>query len=288
MRGLKILPFLGILLLPIKGHADTLDNALALFDFAEASYPELLQPTAPEVQEIQGFYVRHYTETGIYLGVQGDNIWAFGAALGPDVVYVGKLNDLIAIEASDITDLNFSNRSPECTYYAESLVSDVRDLKRSLSFDGSVNITVEGDECIISSNSIPNHDFNDSSAAFASDVNEVDAEYRIPVEPVFASNPTDLSLNYDNAVLLNGVKVDLLAAACFGVGNERDGCTDIDQPWRFDPMSPNNNFGTDQHNAHPQPDGSYHYHGNPMALFEQSAISESPVVGFAADGFPIY
>jgi len=136
MHGFKQLLLLLILVLPGKGLTDTLDNALALFDFAEANFPELLQPLAPEVQEIQGFYVRHYEETGIYLGIQGDNIWAFGAALGPDVVYVGKLNDLITLDASDITNLNLSNRRPQCTYYAESLFSNVRDIKRSLNFDG--------------------------------------------------------------------------------------------------------------------------------------------------------
>ncbi|MGA1054360.1 MAG: YHYH protein, partial [Pseudohongiellaceae bacterium] len=45
----------------------------------------------------------------------------------------------------------------------------------------------------------------------------------------------------------------------------------------------------DSHNAHTQPNGAYHYHGNPKALFQQENTSqESPVVGFAADGFPIY
>lgn len=50
-----------------------------------------------------------------------------------------------------------------------------------------------------------------------------------------------------------------------------------------------NNFGTDLHNAHTQPDGAYHYHGNPNSLFDQTNPSmESPVIGFAADGYPIY
>jgi len=71
----------------------------------------------------------------------------------------------------------------------------------------------------------------------------------------------------DNAILLNGVKVDILAAACFQVGDERTGCTDPLQPWRFDPMFSANGFRVDSHNAHSQPDGAYHYHGVPNALF---------------------
>ena len=41
-------------------------------------------------------------------------------------------------------------------------------------------------------------------------------------------------------------------------------------------------------NAHTQPDGTYHYHGEPNALYSSDEAVVSPVVGFAADGFPIF
>ncbi|NQV69752.1 MAG: YHYH protein [Pseudohongiella sp.] len=268
--------------------ADTRDNALALFFFAESAYPELLTPAAPEIQEIQGAYVRYYSDTEIYLGVQGDNILAVGGSLGANVTSYGKLADLISVLDSDISDVLLSNRRAECSYYAENRISSVLDIKRNILFAGSLQFTVEGEECIINSNSIPNHDFNDSSASFATNVSAVNAEYRIPTTPAFAPSTTAISLTTDNAVLLNGVKVDLLAAGCFGVGDGKIGCNNINQPWRYDPMSPLAQFGTDQHNAHTQPDGSYHYHGNPQALFDQDPSSESPVIGFAADGFPLF
>ena len=56
-------------------------------------------------------------------------------------------------------------------------------------------------------------------------------------------------------------------------------------------MSPLNEFGTDGNNAHTQPDGTYHYHGNPKAMFSSDcagATEASPVIGFAGDGFPIF
>ncbi len=279
-----------VLLLPFSSlsMADTRDNALALFFFAESAYPELLTPAAPEIQEIQGAYVRYYSDTEIYLGVQGDNILAVGGSLGANVTSYGKLADLISVLDSDISDVLLSNRRAECSYYAENRISSVLDIKRNILFAGSLQFTVEGEECIINSNSIPNHDFNDSSASFATNVSAVNAEYRIPTTPAFAPSTTAISLTTDNAVLLNGVKVDLLAAGCFGVGDGKIGCNNINQPWRYDPMSPLAQFGTDQHNAHTQPDGSYHYHGNPQALFDQDPSTESPVIGFAADGFPIF
>jgi hypothetical protein len=291
MQSLKRISFCFALVyssLSAIATADTLDNAQAVFDFAEAAYPELLSPAAPEIEEIQGFYVRLYTDTGIYLGVQGDNVYAIGGAVGPDLVSVGKISSLITVSDTDITDLLLTNRREECSYYAENRLSNVFDIKRSMQFTGSITMTVEGSECVLVSNSIPNHDFNDATAAFATQVSEVSAEFRIPTQPAFASTATPISLATDNAVFLNGVKLDLLAAGCFGVGDGNIGCNDIEQPWRYDPMSPLTMFGTDANNAHPQPDGTYHYHGNPKALFDQNAISESPVIGFAADGFPIF
>lgn len=288
MQVLTKLSLLLLLAISSFSMADTRDNALALFSFAEATYPELLSPTAPEVQEIQGAYVRYYSDTEIYLGVQGDNVLATGGVLGPEIGYYGKLSELISVVDSDISDALLSNRRAECSYYAENRISSVLDIKRNTWFDGSVQITVDGSECVISTNSIPNHDFNDNSAAFATNVSAVSAEFRIPTTPGFAASTTPLSLTTDNAVLLNGVKVDVLAAGCYGVGDGKIGCNDIDQAWRYDPMSPLAQFGTDQHNAHTQPDGTYHYHGNPQALFDQDPATESPVIGFAADGFPIF
>jgi len=76
--------------------------------------------------------------------------------------------------------------------------------------------------------------------------------------------------------LLNGVKVDVLAAACFGVGNERTGCNDVNQPWRFDPMHGPNGFNVDMNNAHAQPDGAYHYHGPPPIFNGDSETAGDP------------
>lgn len=57
--------------------------------------------------------------------------------------------------------------------------------------------------------------------------------------------------------MLNGVKVDILAAGCFGVGNGKVGCNDNDQAWRYDPVNPDSGFLVDSHNAHTQPDESF-------------------------------
>lgn len=221
------------------------------------------------------------------------------------VVNDGELDsaiDTVTITASnsnvDITDVEFGNRSGDCLSYIGSYFSNVTDIQRSMAFSGDITITDDGTKCTISANSIPNHDFNDQSAAFATNVSEIDKFYTFTKTPAFASQATDLTLGQSNAIMLNGVVLDMLAAACYGVGDEplgqeRIGCgpDQIDNPWRYDPMSPLNGFGTDIHNAHVQPDGSYHYHGNPMAMFALDCDDQtdaSPVIGFAPDGYPVY
>ncbi len=50
-------------------------------------------------------------------------------------------------------------------------------------------------------------------------------------------------------------------------------------------------FGTDDSNAHVQPNGQYHYHGMPEKLITKlnaSSTTSMTLVGWAADGYPIY
>jgi hypothetical protein len=78
------------------------------------------------------------------------------------------------------------------------------------------------------------------------------------------------------------------SAQAHASGNVQIGCNPND-PWLLDPLGPGNGFGADAHNAHTQPDGTYHYHGDPEALFDDNPGADgSLLIGFAADGYPIY
>ncbi len=199
---------------------------------------------------------------------------------------------------TDITDTQLSNRDGDCAEYEGQYTSTVLDIQNSTQFEGTLEIDNSNRRCTLASNNIPNHNFNDTSANFATDAAEVEKAFTITQEPSEANSVTPLALGVTQAIMLNGVVVDLLPAACYDIGNEplgeeKIGCgqDQIDHPWRYDPMSSLNDFGTDNHNAHVQPDGSYHYHGNPEALFAQNCSGQtttSPVIGFAADGFPIF
>ena len=196
--------------------------------------------------------------------------------------------DTAIASAQDITGVIFTSTARNCADYASEYTSNVKDINENTAYTGSLKVSLENGKCLFNTNAIPNHDFNDGSRTFHNAVSEQDVTYTIPQSPSMSGKTSQLSLRADKAIFLNGVKLDLLAVGCFGVGNGFVGCGDTNQPFRFDPMSKLNKFGTDSHNAHTQPDGTYHYHGNPLAMFTASSKAASPVIGFAADGFPIY
>lgn len=188
----------------------------------------------------------------------------------------------------NIRDFVFAERSGDCADHARSSTAAVLDIQNERDFEGLVDLEAGESECTLTSNAIPSHDFNDESATFrASDVMELDTTWTIPRNPVDADSTTAIELGSYDGVMLNGVVLDLLAAGCFGVGDGRIGCGVLTTPYRYDPMSPLASFGTDEHNAHTQPDGRYHYHGDPLDMYGE-ATAVSGVIGFAADGYPIY
>eukprot|EP00903_Cladosiphon_okamuranus_P004532 g4530.t1 len=157
-------------------------------------------------------------------------------------------------------------------------------------FASDMSLEVADGVCTMTTNNMPNHDLQDTDV-FANPVSAQNFTYEIPAAPQVAASATALSLNRLQGVFLNGVKIDIFAAACLGVADERTQCganPNIEQVWRFDPLFDGNNFREDSHNAHTQPSGAYHYHGDPHALYDETGAAESGVIGFAADGFPIF
>ena len=196
----------------------------------------------------------------------------------------------------DIKDVIFTQTDPDCGSYDNTLEAAVLDITRDLGFDMSVVITATDTACSLVSNNIPNHDFNDATAHFATATSEQALTFSIPRHPSKAATATALSQRTYDAVFLNGVPLDLLSAGCYSPnspmadadGNVAIGCN-VTSAWLLDPLGASGRFGADAHNAHTQPNGSYHYHGNPMAMFDDDpGENGSPVIGFAADGFPIY
>ena len=96
------------------------------------------------------------------------------------------------------------------------------------------------------------------------------------------------------AYALNGVKVDAATAgSCPASATDTRSCSLIDNSgaWSVEALGQSSfNFGADANNAHVQPGGAYHYHGMPEGLITQrgGGPGRMTLVGWAADGFPIY
>ena len=201
-------------------------------------------------------------------------------------------------DCTDITNTILTNRSPFCKDYEGKYCATIRDINNDTVLKADFTIEHLEDKCIWLTSALPNHDFNDNrKEGFPNHVRKQTYRFEISDNPAFAASPISLSLNYYNAILLNGALVDLLSdGCCCPPPPELDpekcglivGCTDLKNPWRKDPMYKNTGFNPDSHNAHSQDDGTYHYHGNPNALYDPKGKTESPVIGFAADGFPIF
>jgi hypothetical protein len=154
----------------------------------------------------------------------------------------------------------------------------------------------------IFSNNYPDHSDNYNQAQF--DINDegqdYDYSYTMCAYPEEAASFTPLyeevevtmgcTDTYEFGVSINGVRYDPSSAVTF---ENDDGSNNLD--WHVEATSTENsigqNMGTDN-GGHLNPFGEYHYHGVPTDYFVNDlgidGSDHSPIVGYAADGFPIY
>ncbi|WP_233216565.1 YHYH protein [Blastopirellula marina] len=149
--------------------------------------------------------------------------------------------------------------------------------------ENNVSIEVIGDQRVIRSNGIPGH----PTGAFPNrgNPNSIAAQryvFHVPAQPKVADQITPLRMQ-DFGIGVNGVPFDPGAAEWYQ-GNPRGG-------WQYEALSGAVPLGIDANHAHVQPTGAYHYHGLPTDLLKSLGVEKgkhSPIVGWAADGFPIY
>lgn len=103
---------------------------------------------------------------------------------------------------------------------------------------------------------------------------------KVPVSPRKNSGAT-MTQGGVFGIAVNGVVMDP-ATAEFWQNDRRSG-------WNYEAMGGACKLGLDKYNAHVQPDGTYHYHGIPTGVLADSGGRTVPaLLGFAADGFPVY
>jgi hypothetical protein len=145
-----------------------------------------------------------------------------------------------------------------------------------------VTMTVTGGERTIQANGWPDHTPGEfPRSGNPNTLVEHAYQFRIPVNPQVAEKPTAVR-HALFGVAVNGVPFDP-GTAEFWNNDPRSG-------WVFEAKSGFINLGIDEHNAHVQPNGAYHYHGLPNGLVAKLGGDgrKMLLLGYASDGFPIY
>ena len=144
-----------------------------------------------------------------------------------------------------------------------------------------VTIEVVGDQRVIRSNGIAQHQTGVfPNADNPNTISPQNYTYTVSADPELTGNPTPSRIF---GVCLNGVPLDPGAAEFYH--------GDMSSGWQYEALSGAVPLGLDDNYAHVQPTGAYHYHATPTLLLmglRLSSASHSPLVGWAADGFPIY
>lgn len=122
--------------------------------------------------------------------------------------------------------------------------------------------------------------------------------FTMPLRPVALDRPVEARGTL-SGVAINGVVFDPGTAEVWTPGqpiatrpgrNTR-GRPDDPKAWNYESQG-GMSLGIDQHHAHVQPSGAYHYHGLPTGLIErlrkERGADTMLLVGYAADGFPMY
>lgn len=157
-----------------------------------------------------------------------------------------------------------------------------------------VTIEVKGDFRHITSNGIPVHKTGRfPTRGNPNAISEQSYRYKVPAKPQAAEKTTSV-YGQPFGVALNGVPFDPGTAEVWSKNGRtqiRGGAHGKDNIWNYDALSGKINLGIDSSNAHVQPSGAYHYHGIPHGLVANQLKLDAIrmiLVGYAADGFPIY
>lgn len=159
--------------------------------------------------------------------------------------------------------------------------------------ESRVSIEENGTVRQITSNAIPSHRVGAfPNRGNPNRIRPQAFEFELPAKPEPAASITYLHDPRNHrmfrgpmrfGVALNGLLFDP-GAAEFYLGDASLG-------WQYEPLSGAISLGLDENHAHVQPTGSYHYHGLPVGLMKRLGYrngKHSPLIGWAADGFPIY
>ena len=201
---------------------------------------------------------------------------------------------IISCDGDNSTALGESNDAAECTNPI-SIDDGLGACSETLPYTPSFsNVENSNDTRTITSNNIPNHLvglFGGGPGSLnPNQITPQNNNYIIDLTPSIANEVTfllgDAGIDYSFGILLNGIEVDPIAAEPW----PHEGTDSPNVNWEWNLEASMAGLGIDCNKAHVQPFGAYHYHGTPSLYLENlgSNLSSKTLIGYAADGFPIY
>jgi hypothetical protein len=148
--------------------------------------------------------------------------------------------------------------------------------------ENAVSITTEGDFRVIKSNGWPDHAPGEfPRRGNPNTASPQDYTFRVPLKPQPAPEPVRRG-GWFFAVAVNGVP--------FEPGTAETWNNDRTSGWRYEAYTGFLDLGLDEHHAHVQPTGAYHYHATPTGLVQKLGGDEGKMlpVGWAADGYELF
>lgn len=179
----------------------------------------------------------------------------------------------------------YAQQHPEPRYHRvnEAQKLELRAATQDPIAENRISVSVQGNQRFIKANSIARH----KTGRFPGQGNpnfitEQSITFALPLKPVKNNKPRYYQLG-TFGIGVNGVIFEPQAAEWYhGVRGSK---------WQYDALGGALPLGFDEHHAHVQPNGTYHYHGLPTGLMSKLSIQSdlhSPLIGWAMDGFPIY
>ena len=221
-------------------------------------------------------------------------------------IFLGVFLGLIAVACdsgsenttgSTATTGTTSNSTAGSAYSTDGVLCDYSDVtynsQASLTYTSTSEWTCTGTTRELTANGIPDHEVGTfPNANNPNTIVEQTVSASLTLAPAEMTSASELGGPRGvTGYVLNGVKIDAgTGGTCDDSGTSCSLGGNVGS-WRIEALGQTNfDFGTDDNNAHVQPDGQYHYHGMPEGFIAKQGGNSSAmtIIGWAADGFPIY
>jgi hypothetical protein len=123
-------------------------------------------------------------------------------------------------------------------------------------YTSGVSVDYSDEHSYVKSKGVPSHFYGPFSGN-PNTVSQQDHIFRIPLVPVDNAVPEPIPMQ-KVGVAINGIPIDLLSDEYYKNKGR----------WRLAVHPNSGSFGLDKHNAHVQPNGTYHYHATPSGILD--------------------